>query len=174
MLTILVDGLPGVGKTTLARPLARQLGLPLLSKDAVKEALADVLGCADYAESRRLGAAATEVLWVALADAPAGAVVEGWFSPYADAVRRGLARAGAGPVLEVWCWCPLDEAERRYVGRTGRRHPVHFDAGRLDAWREWSVTARPLALGPVLEVDTAGAVDIGAVARWVRIAGGIL
>lgn len=168
MLTVIVDGLPGVGKTSLARPLARLLGLPLLSKDVVKESLADVLGCPDPETSQRLGRAATEVLWAILAESPVGAVVEGWFAPYSDDVQRGLARAGAGPVLEIWCACPLEEARRRYVGRIGHRHPVHFDSGRLDAWQKWSAKAVPLRLGPVLEVDTVTALDVPAVARWVR------
>ena len=37
---ILVNGLPGAGKTTLAQQLKEVSGWPLLSKDAVKEALA--------------------------------------------------------------------------------------------------------------------------------------
>jgi predicted kinase len=36
---ILVNGLPGSGKTTLARRLGAALGVPVVSKDAVKEAL---------------------------------------------------------------------------------------------------------------------------------------
>ena len=36
---IVVNGVPGAGKTTLARPLARALRVPLLAKDAIKEAV---------------------------------------------------------------------------------------------------------------------------------------
>jgi hypothetical protein len=54
---------PEVGKTTLAGPLARELGLPLLTKDDDKEALFDSLGTGDRDWSRRLGAASFEVLF---------------------------------------------------------------------------------------------------------------
>lgn len=40
---VLVNGAPGSGKTTLASPLGRMLGLPLIAKDTIKEAMADVL-----------------------------------------------------------------------------------------------------------------------------------
>ncbi|MFD2079155.1 hypothetical protein SAMN05421678_102422 [Actinopolymorpha cephalotaxi] len=43
-LVILVNGLPGAGKSTLAYPLARELGVPLFGKDLIKETWADVLG----------------------------------------------------------------------------------------------------------------------------------
>jgi hypothetical protein len=71
---VIVNGPPG--KSTLAGPLAEALALPLLAKDAVKETLLDQLGIDDRAASRRIGAAAGEVLWTVLAGCPQGAVLE--------------------------------------------------------------------------------------------------
>ena len=61
---VLVSGAPGSGKTTLAVPLAAELGFALLSKDRIKETLHDALGApvSDLAWSSRLGAAAMELL----------------------------------------------------------------------------------------------------------------
>jgi ribosomal-protein-alanine N-acetyltransferase len=41
---VVVAGSPGSGKTTLAKGIAVELGIPLISKDTIKEALFDALG----------------------------------------------------------------------------------------------------------------------------------
>ena len=43
-LLIIINGAPCTGKTTLGRKLAKQLCLPFLSKDGIKEVLFDTLG----------------------------------------------------------------------------------------------------------------------------------
>jgi predicted kinase len=159
---ILVNGPPASGKTTLAGPLAAALGLPLLGKDLVKEALFDALGTGDRAWSRRLGVASYEVLYAVAGRLPA-AVLDANFGP--EAAPRLLA-LDAHPV-EVFCRCPPGELDRRFAARASRRHPGHVDHALTPETR--ASGGRPLRLGgPLLEVDTARPVDLAGVAAWVR------
>jgi glucokinase len=161
---VLVNGPPASGKTTLAVPLATVLGLPLIGKDLIKEALFDTLGSGDRAWSRRLGQASYEVLYAVVGALPA-AVLDANLGP--EAAPR-LQALGAD-LIEVFCRCPGDEVERRFAARAPDRHPGHVD--HLLGPEMRAALARgagPLRLGPVLEVDTTGPVDVTRIAAWVE------
>ena len=151
MTLVLVTGPPASGKTTLARPLAHHLDLPLLGKDTIKEALFDTLGTGDRAWSRRLGAASYGVLLAMLREIPA-AVVDANFYP---TTAQACSRRASGPSRSSAAARPP-----RWNAASPNEHPLkaalHGGVG-------------PLGLGgPVLEVDTSGPVDVTAVARWVK------
>ncbi|WP_250008494.1 AAA family ATPase [Actinoplanes sp. M2I2] len=160
---ILINGLPGSGKSTLASALADATGVPLMSKDALKEALAVV---APRVPAAALGRAASETLWT-LAAAVDGAVLleSWWFRPRdLEYARAGLLRAGAREVVEVWCDVPAEVARERYVRRN---RPAFYEDQRhlTESWPTWAARAEPLALGAVVRVTTDGPVDVGALGR---------
>ncbi|HEX7826431.1 MAG TPA: hypothetical protein VF477_16135, partial [Mycobacterium sp.] len=92
---VMINGLPGVGKTATGVCLAEHLGVPLLSKDVFKEQLAD--GSARGLTPARLGAVASETMWSQAAVLGGLVVVESWWYRRRDTVHAtsGLRASGA-------------------------------------------------------------------------------
>ena len=162
-LLVVVTGAPGSGKTTVARALAAELGLPLVAKDDVKEALFDALGTGDREWSRRLGRATYDVLFVVarrLLEAGASCVLESNFSN-----PEPLRALPPARVVQVLCAAPHDVVLDRYAARA--RHPGHLDAEIVEELRERLAADewKPLDIGgELIELDTSGSVDVGALA----------
>ncbi len=167
---VLVSGSPGSGKTSVAVPVAAELGFTLLGKDRIKEVLDDALGARepppDPAWSRRLGGAAMELLWALAADAPA-VVLDANFWP-GDPRHRGRLRGLSPDPVEVHCTCPPAVAARRYAERSVGRHRIHLDAARDLSPEALAKYSRLVGIGPVITVDTTAPVDILVLARAVR------
>lgn len=163
-LLIIVNGLPGTGKTTLARRLAADLGLPTFSRDGLYETLYDALDSSMAVQPSSLGAAAYALLYeVAGAVLAAGrpVIVEGFFG------RRDVRRAELLRLqerhdfepLEIMCKADGQALMQRFLARmaSGERHRGHLD-------REWlehnearllGGQLTPLAVGrQIIEIDT--------------------
>lgn len=163
---IVLNGMPGAGKTTLALPLASALGVCLVSKDALKEALGDAIDAP--LPTRAIGALAADAQW-RIVGMLAGTVLiesvwlagrdEEWF-------RRGWESVGSPVGIEVWCEAPRDMMRERYLTR--ERHAVHDDRCRQAEWEAAADAARPMTGFPVIRVDTARPVDASALARTIK------
>lgn len=164
---VLVNGLPGAGKTTLGTGLAGELSAQLLSKDLIKEALASTL--IDPVSVGSLGALAMEVVWNLAAALTGTVVIDSWWFRERDLqfAAEGLQRSGASAAVEVWCDVPATLAQTRYAAR--KRSAVYEDSRHLaEDWQRWAAEAVPLALSPVVRVDTSMPVDCAALVAKLR------
>jgi predicted kinase len=173
---VLVGGQPASGKTTLARSLAGSLGLPLISRDTITEALADTLG----RPSRELADPSFAVFWRLIdqqVQTGLGAVAE-------TNLHRGAsepsiqALAERADVVLVHCHTPREVSVRRFTERfeRGERHWCFDDALRIQRLRNgepdpaWD-RAQPLCLAlRSLVVDTTDSYspDLDAILAFIR------
>jgi predicted kinase len=163
---VVVTGLPGAGKTSLATVLAERLGCALISLDEIKEEFAqeapdtprDWLRYDAEAELvRRLDAFDGE------------AVVDIWIAPRRDTERvRDLLKRWWESTVEVRCVVPAAVAVERYVGRP--RSWPHLPPDDATLARIRDAAERPEALGAprTVVVDTTRPVEIGDVVTAVR------
>jgi glucokinase len=159
---ILVNGVPASGKSTVSRRIAAALDLPRLALDTVKEALFAELGTGDRLHNRRFGRASYGAIWALVGEFPAGSavVVDAWFGFQPLELLQGhLSRAEVTRTVEIWCTAPPSVIANRYAERARQRHEGHLGLDYVPELRLLAATARPLAIGPVIPVDTSFPVD---------------
>lgn len=170
---MIVGGAPATGKTTLSRALGAALGLPVITKDDVKEALAEPFPTGDRDWSRRLGVAAYEVLYTVarrIVEGDGGLVLESNFTrARSEAPLRALADGVATALIVCRVADPIRRARFEARAAVGR-HRVHIDSA---ITAEWNVDDGEFLIDigvPRLIVDTAdGHVpDLGRIIAFAR------
>jgi predicted kinase len=138
-LLILIAGPSGTGKTSLSHYLAPRLGLPLQSKDQIKELLLDAFGWDDLEASRKMGEVSMRLLYqFAELQLAAGqsCIIESPFAPqeYAIANLKALQERFAFVPVQIQCHTERTVLYQRLQRRavSAERHPGHLDKLKLD------------------------------------------
>ncbi len=160
---IVIHGPPASGKTHLGQWLARELQLPLLSRDIIKEVLFGHFDFQTAEQSDRIDATSYDLLWAWLdtfmVTGERGCIVETAFVNRIGepALTRLLDRHGHR-VVQIFCHANEPVLRQRYVERaksTGR-HPGHKDLQNVENQPIPARSSfRPMSLpGDLLDIDT--------------------
>jgi glucokinase len=160
-------GLPGSGKTTLARRLAPALNLPLIDKDEILERLFESKGVGDATWHRTLSRESDVIFQRQAASSNGTVLVSLWR-------LAGMAAGSGTPTAWLWdisntvianvqCTCQPELAAARFIQR--KRHSGHLDSGAsygdvLARLRELSRLGS-LGIEPRIDIDTSQDSSLG-------------
>jgi predicted kinase len=160
---ILVLGMPGSGKTTLAKKLAEELRLPLISKDDIKVMLFDVYGWKDREWSKLAGQASYSTMDYVIEEqlrAGHSLIVESPFNPeLANAKFRKWQEAYDVRYAQVFCYADAEVIRQRFRTRAiaDSRHvsSAEGEEGLRDLENHIKRGVAPLDVGgTVIKVDS--------------------
>lgn len=130
---IIINGLPGAGKTTLSRRISEQFHFPLFSKDAFKEIFFKTLGIKDRSWSMELGKTAISTMLLAAESTlkkGVPCIIESPFQPhFGQKDIENLLKNAPAEIIQIFCSLPPQERIQRLLHRVhnGERHPGHQD-----------------------------------------------
>lgn len=163
-LLIVIQGAPGVGKTTILEKLRHDFTMPMLGKDEIKEFLFDTIPQSDREFSRLQGAASFEMMYAfarTLLSSKQSLLLEGAFGGDFGrmAVDKIITDTDA-QFLEIFCYVDDETRQERFRTRaeSGNRHPAHMDGVNAEKPRPADPYA-PFDLGDRINIDTSEPLD---------------
>lgn len=129
---IIINGIPGSGKTTLARRLSQDLGLRMIGQDALKEFCADQLGGQFTPEKSsglgRVTRRAVLEIGKELSSLGERVIIEGAFHAL-EAEKLIAEQMKDLPILQIYITGDINDIKQRFQARRGTadRHSVHAD-----------------------------------------------
>ncbi|MCY9661551.1 ATP-binding protein [Paenibacillus chondroitinus] len=164
---IIINGLPGTGKTTLAKRLEQDLRMPLFSRDGIYETLYDALDCQNNSCPPLMAPASFTMLYAiagTLLSAGQSMIIEGFFGRpelrSAEFLKLQQRTSGFEPI-QILCRTDGKVLLERFLTRMGAkdRHAAHADLEWIEQEENKERILRgdltPLTLGgTMIEVDT--------------------
>jgi predicted kinase len=159
---ILVNGLPGTGKTTLAAKLSQDLSLPSMGKDMLKEFFFDTLHTDGREQSRTLGKAVIEMLYILietyLSHNMSIIIESAFFTEFSRPKIKAILDKHPARVVEVYCFTEQNVRRERFKTRdlSGERHKGHVIASDLIGTDDPEPLEQyaPLEVGQLVKIDT--------------------
>jgi predicted kinase len=160
---IITTGRPAAGKSTLAQWLSKELGIPVISKDRVREVLFDELGWKDRKWAQLLGRTSIDIMfYFAEMQLQAGCslILDNSFEPSISVPRFQALQTKYGvETIQIVCNSDRDTLFNRFRERTktGNRHPGHGDEDVLEELCIYLAKEQSLMMdigGSIIEIDT--------------------
>ncbi len=160
---IITTGRPAAGKSTLSKWLSKELGMPFVSKDNVREVLFNRLGWKDRKWAQMLGRTSVDIMFYfaeTQLEAGCSLILDNSFDPSLSAARFQALKTKYGvETIQIVCNSDRDTLFNRFRERakTGNRHPGHGDDDVLDELRTYLAKEQSLVMdigGSIIEIDT--------------------
>ena len=178
---IITTGRPAAGKSTLAKWLSKELGIPFFSKDNVREVLFESLGSKDRKWAQTLGRTSVDIMFYLAEmqfEAGCSVILDNSFDPSLSASRFQALKAKYGiETIQIVCDSDQETLFNRFRERAiaGNRHQGHGDNDVLEDLRVYLGKEQSLVMdigGTIIGVDTTdfSKVDYRAILNDVKLA----